>query len=72
MASIQTSSDEILVIGIELLGVGLLTLLAGASDEAGQIVVIFMIGLWLIWAITDSAALGRIGAVFTNVANQAG
>jgi hypothetical protein len=71
MASIQTSSSEILVVGVELLGVGLLTLLAGASNEAGKIVVIFMIGLWLIWAITDSGALARIGNVFSNVAAQA-
>jgi hypothetical protein len=71
MATDPGSSDTILAVGIELLGVGLLTVLAGASDEAGNIVVIFMIGLWLIFMITDSGVIAGLGRGLANVASQA-
>jgi hypothetical protein len=66
-----SSSSVILNVGVELLAVGLFTLLAGASDEAGNIVVIFMIGLWLIWMISDSSVVASIGRALNNVASQA-
>lgn len=61
----------VLTVGIELLGVGLLTILAGASDEFGTVVVIFMVGLFMIWMISDSSVLAKIGNAFQNVAAQA-
>lgn len=66
-----SSSDTLLMVGVEILGVGLLTLLAGASDEAGNIVVIFMIGLWLIWMISDSSVIAGLGRGLTNLSAQA-
>lgn len=64
-------SATALTVGVELLGVGLLTVLAGASDDAGSIVVLFMIGLWLIWMISDASVLSRLGNALSNVAAQA-
>lgn len=64
-------TNTILAVGVELLGVGLLSLLAGASNEAGSIVVIFMLGLWLIFLITDSRVVAGFGNALANVANQA-
>lgn len=64
-------SATALTVGVELLGVGLLTVLAGASDEAGGIVVLFMIGLWLIWMISDASVLSKLGNALSNVAAQA-
>jgi hypothetical protein len=64
-------SEVILTVGIELLGVGLLTLLAGASDEAGNIVVIFMVGLWLIYMVSDPTVIAGMGRVLSNVSSQA-
>jgi len=69
-SSTQTSSGVILTVGVELAGVALLTLLAGASDEAGNIVVVFMLGLWLIWMVTYPKTIEGIGNVLQNVAKQ--
>jgi hypothetical protein len=71
MAAKPGSSATILAVGVELLGVGLLTVLAGASDEAGNVVLIFMIGLWLIWMISDAGVVTGIGNALQNVASQA-
>jgi hypothetical protein len=63
-----SSSDAVLAVGVELLGVGLLTILAGASDEAGNTVVVFMLGLWLIYMIVDSSVIEGIGNLFNKTA----
>lgn len=64
-------SAAALSVGVELLGVGLLTILAGASEEAGSVVVLFMIGLWLIWMISDASVLSKLGNALSNVAAMA-
>jgi len=71
MAAKPESTDILLLVGVELLGVGLLTVLAGASDEAGNVVVIFMLGLWLIWMVSDPSVIGGLGNALGNVAAQA-
>jgi hypothetical protein len=71
MAAKGSSSDAILIVGVELLGVGLLTLLAGASDDAGNIVVVFMLGLWLIYMVTNPGTIAGLGRGLDNVAAQA-
>jgi hypothetical protein len=63
-------SEVILSVGVELLGVGLLAVLAGASDQAGNIVVLFMIGLWLIWMVSDPTVIAGLGNALSNVAKQ--
>ncbi len=65
------SSSSLLVLAVELLGVGLFTLLAGASDDVGHIVIIFMIGLWLIFMVTDSAVIAGLGRGLSTVAKGA-
>jgi hypothetical protein len=57
------ASAAILMLALELLAVGLFTLLAGASPEAGTIMVIVMVTFWFIFAITDSAVIGHLGSV---------
>lgn len=66
----QPASSAILAVSIEFLAVGLFALLAGASDEVGTIVVIFMIGLWLIFMVTDSSVVAGIGRGLQNVVSQ--
>jgi hypothetical protein len=60
----------VLVLATELLAVGFFTLIAGISDEAGKAMVLFMGGLWLIYMITTSAAIGKLGTFVSNAANQ--
>jgi hypothetical protein len=66
-----TSTEVALTVGIEMLGVGVLTLIAGASDETGSITVLFMVGLWMIFLISDSSVLSSINNALSNVASQA-
>jgi hypothetical protein len=61
-----------LVVGVELLGVGLFTLLAGASDDAGNIVIIFMLGLWLIYLVTNPGVIAGLDRGLQNITQQAG
>lgn len=58
----MATTDAILGVAVEGLAVGLFTLVAGASDDAGTIVIIFMVGLWVIWLVTNSGTVSRIAA----------
>lgn len=73
MAKSQPSPTHstILVIAVELLAVGLFTLMAGISNEWGKIVVLFMVGLWLIYLITSFSVISRLGSGLQNIAQQA-
>lgn len=64
MAAKQRNPQEeaILTLGLELLAVGLFTLIAGASDDVGTIVIIFMVGLWLIYLVTNSKVIAGLEA----------
>jgi hypothetical protein len=72
MAGKPASSEALMAVGIELLGVGLLALLAGASNDAGNIVVIFMVGLWLIFMITEPSVFTKMSNAVSNVAAASG
>jgi hypothetical protein len=47
----------IVTVAIELIGVGLLALLAGISDEIGRIIVIIMVGIAIVWALSHTSLL---------------
>jgi hypothetical protein len=66
----MNSGDVILTVGVELAAVALFTLVAGASDDAGSVVVLFMAGLWLIYLVSDSKVLAGLSNAITNVAQQ--
>lgn len=61
-------SDTILSVAVELLAVGLFTLIAGASNQFGTVVVIFMLGLWLLYLLTDSQVVTNLVTSLTKVA----
>jgi hypothetical protein len=56
MASNATSSDVVLGLGVELLMLGIATGVAGVSDETGTMMVVFMLGLLLVWLIYHQTA----------------
>jgi hypothetical protein len=60
------------MLAMELLAVGLFTLLAGASPEAGTIMVIIMVTFWVIFMVTDAGVIGHIGAVVSNLSQNPG
>jgi hypothetical protein len=60
MAAKAPQHDAIITVGVELLGVSLLALIAGISDDVGRIVVIFMVGVAIVWGITHTSVLTTI------------
>ncbi len=67
----QTSStNAILKTSVEVVGVGLLALLAGANDDAGKLLVIFMVGLWAVYMVAHPDIIADI-ANFPAAASKA-
>jgi hypothetical protein len=57
VATQQTGNGIVVTTAVELIGVGLLALLASANDQLGQIIVIFMVGILLLWLISHTSQL---------------
>jgi hypothetical protein len=57
--NVQPGYDIVVTTAFELIGVGLLTLLAGASDNMGTIVVIVMAGFLIGWLLLNTGTLAR-------------
>lgn len=53
-------SEALIQLGLELLAVSLFTLIAGASNEVGTLVVLFMTGMWMIYLIQNSKTLAGL------------
>lgn len=60
-------SAAILSVSLELLAVGLFSLMAGASKEMGTIMVTIMVGLWLIWMITEANVVSGLGKALASL-----
>lgn len=58
-ANIQPGYDVVVTTAFELIGVGLMALLAGASDQMGTIVVIVMSGFLIGWLLLNSGTLSK-------------
>ena len=53
-------SEALIQLALELLAVSVFTLLAGASNEAGTLVVLFMVGMWMIYMIQNSKTIAGL------------
>lgn len=53
-------SEAFVQLALELLAVSLFTLIAGASNEVGTLVVIFMVGMWMIYLIQNSKVIAGL------------
>lgn len=60
MASKSSASSAILSISLELLAVGVFTVMAGASSDMGTIMVLIMVSLWLMFMVTNSSVVGGL------------
>jgi hypothetical protein len=58
-ANVQPGYDVVVTTAVELIGVGLLALLAGASDQLGTIIVIVMVGFLVGWMLLNSGTLAK-------------
>lgn len=55
----QPGNDIVVTMTVELLGIGLLTLLAGVNRQLGSIVVLVMVGFLLGWLLINSQSLQK-------------
>jgi hypothetical protein len=53
----QPGTDIVTTLTVELIGVGLLTLLAGASPQLGKVIVIVMVGFLIGWFLINTPQL---------------
>lgn len=53
----QQGSDIVVTTAFELIGLGLLTLLAGTNDQMGTIAVIVMVGFLIGWLLLHTGTL---------------
>jgi hypothetical protein len=68
---VKSASNSILTVATEIVGVGLLALLAGSNEDVGKLVVVFMVGLWAVFMVTNPAVIAKI-ASFPEIAAQNG
>ena len=59
-SSQPVGSDALIQLGLELLAVSLFTLIAGASNEVGTLVLLFMVGMWMIYLIENSKIIAGL------------
>ena len=55
----QPGNDIVVTTAVELIGLSLLTLLAGTNDQMGSIVVIVMVGFAIAWALANTGVLQK-------------
>lgn len=66
-ASKPNASDTLLAVGVEGIAVALFTLLAGANDQIGSFVLMFMVGMWILFLVTNGNAVSRITNTVGNI-----
>lgn len=64
----QTGGTEVVfALIVEGIGVAVLVVLAGINDDIGTVLVVFMIGLWLLFLVNHQGIQGYVTNVFANV-----
>lgn len=58
-------SNAILAVAIELIAVGTFTLIAGINKDFGKLMIVFMVGLWLIFLIQESTLVANLEKIIT-------
>jgi uncharacterized membrane protein len=59
-AKAQTGNDVVVTTAVELIGVALLSLLAGANNNLGSVIVLIMAGFLIGWLLMNTAKLQKI------------
>jgi hypothetical protein len=59
----KTENNTVLTVFLELLGLGILTVAAGFSDQFGKIIIIIMVCWIVIFAITNQTMISKFSAL---------
>jgi hypothetical protein len=55
----QPGADIVVTTAFELIGVGLLALLAGTNDNLGRVIIVIMAGWIVLWALSHTGVLSK-------------
>jgi hypothetical protein len=55
----QPGSDIVVTLTVELIGVGILTLLAGVNKGLGSVVIVIMVGFLFVWLLVNTTELQK-------------
>lgn len=61
------SGTALLAVGAEILGLGVVAILAGMDDHIGNLMIITLVGLWMLWAINHVSTLQVIPNLFAGL-----
>lgn len=67
MQSQAAQGDIALAMLVELAGIVIITLVAGISDEVANIIILFLIGLWLLWMMKHVQQTGFLNQLLLRV-----
>lgn len=70
MAKRPANSAAILEIVTEMAAVGILALIAGINDKAGNIVFFIVGGAWLLYGVTNSKTLFDVMGAFSDISQN--
>lgn len=59
-SSSSGSTSPIFTLAIELVGVVVLSIIAGIGEKTGRIVVLFMVGLLVLWLVLNATTLAKL------------
>lgn len=60
MTSANPGTQLLATVGVELFGVGVFTVIAGFSEDVGNIMVIIMVGILLGWMLLNTTELEKL------------
>lgn len=61
------SADIVLGLLVEAGGLVVLTVVAGISDKAANVMLILMVGVWMLWLVTNSGQVTELGNMFSRI-----
>jgi hypothetical protein len=67
----KTQGEGILALAFEAVAVGIITLIAGINDDMGKAMVTVMVGIWLIYMMTNNAVISSLGNFVSTVTGNA-
>jgi hypothetical protein len=68
--SVSPAHSTVVGLLLEFLGLGLLTLLAGSSDQAGTVVILMMTGFWIIYLVTNAGVVQGFSQKISTLSKQ--
>lgn len=63
-----SAGQAFLTVGLEIIAVSVFGIVADINDEIAGVIMVFMVGLWVMWAISNATSIHGLSNVITEVA----